>query len=104
MRVALRTSATPPATPPITRPPLTNTLFTSGRAPIWRTTAPVTALVSSSREPGGSSMASSARPVSSAGRKPDGSRKKLPTEAAKIASPSITAAYWCRTDQRTSRV
>ena len=68
--VALRTSAPLP----ITLPPLTNTLLTSGRAPMLSAMALVTALVSSMREPGGSSSASSVRPVSSAGRKPEGSR------------------------------
>ena len=68
--VALRTSLPEPST----RPPLTNTLFTSGRSRSCRAMLSLTVRVSSMREPGGSSMASSVRLLSSAGRKPAGSR------------------------------
>ena len=68
--VALRTSAPEP----MTRPPLMKTLLTSVRARTLRAMVSVTARVSAMREPGGSSTASSRRPLSSAGRKPAGSR------------------------------
>ena len=50
------------------------TVRTSGRSAMRLATCAVTARVSSMREPGGSSSASSVRPESSVGRKPAGSR------------------------------
>ena len=70
MSVALRTSAPEP----MIRPPLMNTLRTSGRSRTLAAIASVTARVSAMSEPGGSSTASSRRLLSSAGRKPAGSR------------------------------
>ena len=54
--------------------------------------ARVTRSVSSSREPGGSSTANSARARSSAGMKPDGSSRVDQIEAAKISGAEETAS------------
>ena len=69
-----------------------------------RRCARVTRSVSASREPGGSSIASSARPWSSAGRKPDGSSRSRQIEAAKIIAPTTSVIQRQRTEPRTSRV
>ena len=70
MKVALRTSLPVPSSVP----PLTNTERTSGRSRMRIATPAIFSRVSARRVPGGSSRPSSRRPVSSAGRKPDGSR------------------------------
>ncbi len=66
--------------------------------------ARVTLSVSSSREPGGSSTASSTRPTSSAGMKPDGSSRVDQSEAAKITAPIVSVIQRWRTEPRTRRV
>ena len=60
--------------------------------------------VSARREPGGSSTASSVRPVSSAGRKPDGSSRVDAMDATNRAMPAASVSQRCRTDQPTRRV
>ena len=83
---------------------MTKTLSTSGRVLMLREILSVTPSVSANREPGGSSTPSSARPESSCGMKPFGSRKKLPIEPMKIRMPRPTVLMRWRTDQPTMRV
>ena len=98
--VALRTSLPDPST----CPPLTNTRLTSSRSSNRREMSRVTARVSSSVEPGGSSTAIIIRPVSSAGRKPEGRSCIEAIEPAKTKRPRMTVAIRRRTDQATSEV
>jgi hypothetical protein len=83
---ARRTSVAPCGT----RPPSTKTLTTSGRARNSVTMSSVTFSVSDSREPGGSSIASSDRAESCAGRKPCDSSVMLRIDAAKMPMPTAT--------------
>ena len=99
--VALRGSAAPP---PSSWPPKMSAERTSGMARSLSEIARVTRSVSSSREPGGSSTASSTRPRSSAGMKPDGSSLVDQSEAAKISAPTNSVIQRWRTEARTSRV
>ena len=83
---ALRT----PTAPPGMRPPSTNTLCTSGRLRRRFTMSLVTASVSESCEPGGSSMASSEREMSETGRKPDAQELRAQSESPKSPKPTST--------------
>ena len=64
----------------------------------------MTRSVSASREPGGSSIASSTRPWSSGGMKPEGSSLVDTSEATKIITPAASVIQRWRTEARTSRV
>ena len=77
---------------------------TSGMPRSLSEIARVTRSVSSSRDPGGSSIASSTRPTSSAGMKPDGKSRVDHSEAAKISAPIKSVIQRWRTEARTSRV
>ena len=77
---------------------------TSGMLRSFSEIARVTRSVSSRREPGGSSTASSARPTSSAGMKPEGRSFVDQSEAAKISAPMKSVIQRWRTEARTSRV
>src|SRR3978361_1231683 len=77
---ARRTSMTPGGT----RPPSPNTLTTSGRLRKRATISSVVFSVKASWVPGGSSMASSDRAESCAGKKPCGSKVMLQIDAAKM--------------------
>ena len=83
---ARRTSKVPGGT----RPPSTNTLLTSGRLRRRATISSVTFSVKASCVPGGSSIASSERAESCAGRKPCGNSVMLQIEAAKMPKPIST--------------
>ena len=77
---------------------------TSGMARSFAEIARVTLSVSSSREPGGNSTASSTRPTSSAGMKPEGRSWVDQSEAAKMTAPRTSVIQRWRTEARTSRV
>ena len=67
-------------------------LMTSARVRNSLTMSSVTFSVSESREPGGSSMASSERAVSCAGRNPCDSSDMLQIDSANITRPAQTVA------------
>ena len=101
MTVALRGSS---SVPPKSLPPKMSAERTSGMARNFSEIARVTRSVSSRRDPGGSSIARSARPLSSGGMNPDGSNCVDHSEAAKIKAPANIVIQRWRTEARTSRV